>query len=241
MKRKYDQSIIDSLQVFAFNHKNKLFSPSSEYVSSYTLWKSIWEDALANEMNIKSPLRSDNFTRQTSVISLFRDKECLGLFTSNTFNLNNPADLNDSYFIDWSPSLLSDLRQETSYVMTYENYTLSRAIRGSNTELPWKELLLLLGLQRQLERNCSYMIATPRKNRSVHKATQRAGAKTLVQDIPYKIPGEIVDLIAWDKRSPQRVWDPDFLEVARALWRKRIETTSTVKPDLTIAGGKHAA
>lgn len=243
MKDEFHKKLIQSLQVYAFDPKQKGSIPSSEYEQTYQLWKEVWEDALQNEMNIKKPLRSDNFLRQDAIVSLFKGDECIGLFSSNKFNLSSCADLDDSYFVDWNPSLLNDIKAGSEIVITFENFTLSRAYRGSKSSIPWKELVVLLGLQRQLENNFPHMIATPRKNKSVHIVGMRAGAKTLASDIPYKIDGEIVDLILWDKDSPTRVWDSDIYNLSQSLWRKRKEELGNNETELNKPknGGTYAA
>jgi len=217
---RYNPFVTNSLEAYVFSPKN-LSELDERLWQAYNLWFSIWGQALSEEMNIQSQLRSDNFTRAESVVALFKNNLCVALFTTNLFDLSNPIHRNDSYFIDWSNPTLDKLKRSRLPVMTLENFTIGRSIRGTYDMLPWKELLVLLALSKLLDERLPFLLSTPRKLRSMHKVAANTGASALEVDVEYKIPGEVVDLVVWDPTSPDKVWEKECWALAQKIWKTK--------------------
>ena len=68
--------------------------------SAYECWSQVWKQTFT-ELEGRSVLHSDDFTRQDEIGALFHGYECIALFFSRQVDLSNPLAHDDSYFSVW--------------------------------------------------------------------------------------------------------------------------------------------
>lgn len=231
--------LLNRLRIHTFSPKQTSME-NVHFAKAYELWKSTWSHVLKNEMNVRDALTSDKFTKPEMLVAIFDNSNCAGLFTVNRFDLENKSHTDDSFFVDWDAALLERLREEESEILCCENFTVNPELHQDRS-LPfaWKELLGQLTVRTKHEYGHSNMIGACRQNRGMSKLAVKCGAKTMASNIKYKIPGEIADLMIWDRESESRIENKDCWELIQELWKSRIDWEKRYSIEQTI-GGKHA-
>lgn len=204
---------------------------------AYSCWKSVWSKALSDEMNVKDVLYSDSFTRQQLLTAVFYGEEPLCLATLNPYNLNLQKDLDDSYFKVWPEEVLDKLRIHTNVVFASCHATVNFNFRKGQLGFSGIELLCAMLVQYLKSTDVNTIVCTPRREKRVQEACYRTGAVLHVEDIPYTIPGQRIDLITWHSWIDQDRWDPDIRSLTHYIW----ENSTTIVLPSHQQGKKHAA
>jgi len=204
---------------------------------AYACWKSVWSQALSDEMNVKEKLYSDAFTRQQILAAVFLEDEPLCLATLNPYDLNSEKDRDDSYFKVWPPEVLDKIKQQSPFVMASCHATVNFKFRKGQLGFSGIELLCAMLVQYLKSTNFETILCTPRREKRVQEACYRTGATLQLEDIPYTIDGQRIDLITWHSWIDQDRWDPTIRELTHYVW----ENSTTIVKRSIQQGKKHAA
>lgn len=189
-----------------------------DFEKAYVGWRNVWGQALTEEMNVKDPLYSDNFTRQSHVAALFYGDELFGLVTLNYMNLEEKIYQDDSYFKVWTPDSIQGLYKNAKQIMTLCNVTLNFRFRKNSIGVSGKDLLLLMAVHYLKSQNLDAIVAAVRLEKSMEKSAYRTGAISLAKDLPYSIPGQRVDLVLWSKSIALEKLDPELVNLSTYIW-----------------------
>lgn len=202
---------------------------------AYACWKEVWSKALSEEMNVKDKLYSDAFTRQELVAVVFHGADPLCLATLNPYDLTSERDLDDSYFKVWPENILEQIRAKSPVVFASCHATVNFKFRRGQLGFSGIELLCAMLVQYLKSTDLDTIVCTPRREKRVQEACYRTGATLHLEDIPYTIEGQRIDLITWHSWIDQDRWDPVIREITHYIWEN---STTIVKPQ---QGKKHAA
>lgn len=216
-------------------HPEEAYSKDIE--RAYACWKSVWSKALSDEMNVKEKLYSDNFTRQQILAVVFLGDEPVCLATLNPYDLNSEKDKDDSYFKVWPKEVIDKIRKQTPHVMASCHATVNFSFRKGQLGFSGIELLCAMLVQYMKSTNFETIICTPRREKKVQEACYRTGAILHLEDIPYSIEGQRIDLITWHSWIDQDRWDPTIRELCHYIW----ENNTTIVKRSIQQGKKHAA
>lgn len=217
----------------------RFFDPSLEkdMKAAYEGWRSVWGQALTEEMNVKDPLYSDNYSRQSHVAALFYGDELFGLVTLNYMNLSEKIYQEDSYFKVWTPDSRKILQAQSTHIMTLCNVTLNFRFRQNAIGISGKDLLLLMAVYYLKSQKFDGIVAAVRLEKAMEKSAYRTGAIPLAKDLAYSIPGQRVDLVLWRKEIDLEKLDPELTNLATHIW-----FNSTIFSELNFQPGeKHVA
>lgn len=204
--------------------------------SAYRCWKAVWSHALSEEMNVKERLHSDNFTRHELVAVVFLGDEPVCLATLKPFDLNSEKDLDDTYFKVWSQEALMAVKQNTTNVMASCNATVNFKFRKGQLGISGIDFLCAMLVQYLKSTNYDGIICVPRVQKSVEEACYRTGATLIEKNVPYTIPGQIIDVVCWYKTIDMKKWDPELRDLTEYVWER---STHLVLP--LQQGKKYAA
>jgi hypothetical protein len=171
----------------------------SPYVSkAYDMWRGVWLGALS-ELEGKTDIHSDDFTRQELVGVLFHGIEAIGSVSFSSVNLALPMWRKDSYFSAWPEENLISLgnRFSGNQILICSYFTLAPKWRRDAPGFSAKRLLSALAVAHFINSSFSAMVGTMRVNRGMHKLCYDLGADAVLTDI--QMHGVAVDLIVFDK------------------------------------------
>jgi hypothetical protein len=205
--------------------------------SAYKCWRSVWGQALTEEMNVKDALYADNFSRQSHVAVLFYGDEPFALTTLNFMNLNDPLYQDDSYFKVWPLDAVAKLKADSTNIMTCCNVTLNFKFRKNSFGVSGKDLMLAMLVQYLKASELDSIVAAVRLEKGMEKASYRTGAASIQRDLPYSIPGQRVDLVIWKKNLDLSHLDPEIKKLSQAIWTN----SSVIVERQFFQGEKHVA
>lgn len=203
---------------------------------SYSLWKEVWEVAFRTEMSIEGPLYSDNFTRQSHVAVLFNKNEPIVLTTLNVINLKSFRDLDDSYFKVWPSLALAKLKAEATNITICGNLALNFNYRRGTLGVSGKDLIFYLLVKFLKYSHFDSMVAAVRLEKGMERSAYRTGAHALLKNLPYSIPGQMVDLVSWHRNLDDSHIDFEIKKLGDWIWQTRTEVVN-----IDIQGEKNAA
>lgn len=215
-------------------------SYQSEYRKAYLCWRSVWNEAFKEEMNIKEDLYSDNYTRQSHVAAVFYEGEVAGLMTLNYMDLNDPVAMDDSYFKVWPELAKMRLKKEARSAIITGNFTINFNFRKKAHGLCWKSLVCAFLVRHLKLSPFDAAVATPRLERSVEKICYGTGAHPLQQNLPYTIEGQRIDLISWHRDLDEKKIDPEIWSLVNYVWENSSTIIETL-PSYSQQGDKRAA
>jgi len=209
-----------------------------EYHKAYGCWRSVWNQALKEEMNVKEDLYSDNYTRQTHVLTVFYEGEVAGLMTLNYINLKDPVAMDDSYFKVWPEFTLMKLKKEARNIIVTGSFTVNFNFRKKFHGVCWKSLICAFLVRYLKSSSFDCAVATPRLEKSVEKICYGTGAHSLHKDLPYTIEGQRIDLVSWHRNLDETIIDSEIWALVNYVWENssRIIKTSDLEQ-----GEKNAA
>lgn len=197
-------------------HPNQRTWGSRELVEAYRLWREVWQQTL-HELDGVTHISSDQFTRQHEIGALFCGERCIGLTAYRFVDLSRPCNREDSYFDVWPETALKALVRDGPQICIGSQLTVAPDWRR-HPEVPVKELLLALAVQRFLESRTDTMAGVMRNDRGMGTLAYRLGAQSLVKRAT--LHGVPVDLVAFYRRSlePPLSYDPRLRALLCSLW-----------------------
>lgn len=204
---------------------------------AYLFWKSVWGQALTEEMNVQEPLYSDNFLKQSHVAAIFCEEEPFALATLNVMDLHELMFQDDSYFKVWPKESIEQLKSHSTRIMACGNLALNFKFRNNALTIPGKDLMLAMVIQYLKSTHFDSIIGTVRLEKGMERAAYRTGAISLGRDLPYTIPGQRVDLVCWKRSLELSKFDPELLNISNFIWTR----SSTVVDRHFLKGEEYAA
>lgn len=204
-----------------------LLSPTHESIQSiqlcreaFRLWHAVWT-ATFRELDGTDMLYSDDFTRQSCIVSLFHHEKCVTLGMLHHVDFTTPAGRLDSYFRVWPDSAIQRLTKDGPRVTVGSNITVDPQFRGDlGSGVFLKNLLIPCMVRVFSESDDDSLTGTMRVNRNMHLSAYLFGAESVSSGIVHH--GVEVDLVAFYRRTlDPRIFNPD-IHVAR-LWRERTD------------------
>lgn len=182
--------------------------------SAYECWSEVWKQTFT-ELEGRSVLHSDDFTRQDEIGALFHGYECIALFFSRQVDLANPFAQDDSYFGVWPKAAREAACRHGSRVWVSSNITIHPGWRRpANVQL--SRLVCGLIIERFLISDADVLVGTMRNDRSMNTVTYGLGAQPLAHDVIHH--GVPVDLVAFYRATCSRLTlDEDTEALLQAL------------------------
>ncbi len=203
----------------------------SDYKKLYQCWHSIWAHTF-NEIKGQAQLHSDEFDRMGEVVGLYREKQVIGVFCYNWFNLTLPSHANHSYFAAYPEAALNKLKfKGAKTVMTMGYLGVVPEWRKFEKGL-FSEALLGLACKRFLVSDADFLIATTRNERKVNNLCYRHGAECLVAG--HTQHNVSVDVIAVSRESAVIAEDQQALSLIENLWENRVVHGETVHGQVDV-------
>lgn len=212
-----------------------------EYQQAYQCWRSVWNQALKEEMNVMDDLYSDNFSRQSLVAVLFYDNQPASLVTLNYCDLNDPVSLDDSYFKVWPELAMRKVKKEGSKILISGNLTVNFNFRRKAYGVCWKKLIFSFLVRYLKSSPFDAVLGTPRLERSVEKACYQTGAHSIHKDLPYTIEGQRIDLISWHRNLNVAIIDPEIWSLVNYVWNNSTKIFRTDSAIYNEQGEKNVA
>lgn len=216
------------------------FYPSSldeDMGKAYLLWRHVWKQALAEEMNVRDELYSDNFTRQSHVAVIFYEDEPFVLTTLNVMDLEKQVYQDDSYFKVWTKSAQEKLLSHSKSIITCANLAMNFKFRKNVLGVSGKDLMFSVLVHYLKASAFDSMVAAVRLEKGMEKAAYRTGATCLESDLPYSIPGQRVDLVCWKRELDLALVDPEMCALSHYIWKN----SSLIIDRHLLTGEKYAA
>lgn len=182
--------------------------------SAYQCWSEVWRETFA-ELEGRTELHSDDFTRQDEISALFHGYECIALFFSRKVDLSHPFSRDDSYFSVWPEAARAAACARGSRVWVSSNITIHRDWRRpANCSLA--RLICALIIERFLISDADVLVGTMRNDRRMNTVTYELGAKPLAENVIHH--GVPVDLVAFYRGECVRTrLDDDTESLVQAL------------------------
>lgn len=182
--------------------------------AAYQCWSAVWKQTFT-ELEGRSVLPSDDFTRQDEVGALFHGYECIALFFSRRVDLRSPLAQDDSYFSVWPKEARDAACANGSRVWVSSNITIHPSWRKpANFSL--SRLLCALIIERFLISDADVLVGTMRNDRGMNTVTYGLGAKPLLRDVTHH--GVPVDLVGFFREGCVRtVLDADTEALVQTL------------------------
>lgn len=199
------------------------FKNTDIYEKTYQTWRQVWEETFL-ELDGKSDLSSDGFTRQTFIGSIFLHNRCVALSSIRECDFRFKSNNEDSLLSSWDEESFQILLEKGTRVGICSYLTVHQEYRGQLSEnLSLKSVIAHMSAKMFLNSNCDVMTGTARCNRGTHRASYDAGARFIKQS---KMHGIDVDLIGFFRdellNNPtlnNNIW-------AEYLWKNRIDLTN---------------
>lgn len=190
---------------------------SDTYDLVYKAWLESWK-ATFFQLEKKTTLYSDAFTRQQEIGALMYGRECIALSGFNPRDMNLSAHRSDSCFQVWPTSIMDELANYKNGICMVSSYlTIAEGWRKQNVdELSIKDVLMGLLVKRFMESPADALLGTVRNNRGINTLCYRFGAVQLAQDLVHH--GVNVDLIAYYKDKVTFPIDRDIREAITVAW-----------------------
>lgn len=168
--------------------------------AAYQCWSDVWKQTFT-ELEGRSVLHSDDFTRQDEVGALFHGYECIALFFSRAVDLASPLARDDSYFSVWPEAARDAACRHGTRVWVSSNITIHPDWRRpANVQL--SRLVCALIIERFLISDADVLVGTMRNDRSMNTVTYGLGAEPVACDVIHH--GVSVDLVAFYRASCTR-------------------------------------
>jgi len=183
---------------------------------AYRCWAEVWKETFA-ELDDRSDLPSDDFTRQDEVGALFHEYECIALSFYRWIDLGSPIYRDDSYFAVWPEEVRDAACASGSRICVSSNFTISAPWRRAGG-CSLKDVLGALVVERFLQSDAPTLVGTMRADRGMSKLTDRLGFRRLKEGVVHH--GVDVDLVAFFRdqcvRKPNNEADEAIVQALRA-------------------------
>jgi hypothetical protein len=167
---------------------------------AYRCWSEVWKEAF-RELESRSELPSDDFTRQDEVGAIFHGYECVALSFFRWVDLGSPMIQDDSYFSVWPQSARDAARADGPFVCISSNFTLAAPWRrASGCSL--KDILAALVVERFLVSDAHSLVGTMRNDRRMNDLAYSVGLRPVLKGVIHH--GVEVDLMLYRRGSCSR-------------------------------------
>lgn len=210
-----------NLRYFVLPGKYLPIGFENEYKSAYKTYSTCWGEAFRELFGNDFVLYSNDFTRQDYVHALFNGNECIAVAFQREIDLNNPADLDDSWFKPWKKSHFANLvRAGYRHSLMYSNFTVQKLYRKSvlQNNLSISHIFGCLHILYQFELGIPLMFGMTRNDRSMDKLTAKWGAEVIERGLIHNTTA--TDLIIFTTQSIQAAMK-DFPDIAFDLFQNR--------------------
>lgn len=182
---------------------------------AYRVWSEVWSETLL-ELDGKTNVPSDQFTRQDEVGAVFHGYECVALTCFRWVDLDLPMSFGDSYFEVWPESARAAAMRGGSKVCIGSHITVARNWRRlENCSLA--AVITALCIERFMAATeGSAILGTMRDDRNMGALTKALGAEMLGQTELHGVP---VSLVAAYRGSQRQPLDAKNEAIVRALTR----------------------
>jgi hypothetical protein len=167
---------------------------------AYRCWSEVWKEAF-QELENRTDLPSDDFTRQDEVGAIFHGYECVALSFFRWVDLGSPLIQDDSYFSVWPQSARDAACTDGANICISSNFTLAAPWRrASGCSL--KDLLAALVVERFLVSDAVALVGTMRNDRLMNALAYSVGLRPVVKNVIHH--GVEVDLMVYHRSSCSR-------------------------------------
>ncbi len=206
-------------------------TPNQVYLSSYKIFKKVWQDTFKELESRHFEMFSNEFTRQDRIHALFYDDVCIGLTCIRRVNLYNPVDLDDSWFKSWNPKYFEMLRkQNETEALVNSFFTVHPDFRKSLKKFPIHPSFLLgaLSIMDQINTEENLMLGMMRTDRSMQRLGQAWGSDVIESAVLHNdIP---TDLVAFRFSKIVELSKTFPIEV-NTIWKARMDYLKGDKND----------
>jgi hypothetical protein len=200
--------------------------PSLHHELAYRFWKNIWS-ATFREVEGRSFVESDNFSRQDEIGALFAGERCLMLSGFREVSLSSQCIRDDSYFAPWSDESLAELTKDGDQILIGNQITVDPEARGKNFPVSMKDLIVALSILRLLDSECAAMAGTMRNLKGMNTLALRHRATKIPQEL--ELHGETSEIFAFYRSSYEQGL-PQLENLSNKLWTERLDLTKNGKP-----------
>ena len=168
-------------------------------------------------------LFSNDFTRQTRIVSLFHGRNCVGIGFMREIDLALIATREDSYFGYWPQDILDHIaHNERERVIIASNFTIHHEYRR-NKQFEWKALFFSLYMDYYNTLSTPLMITAARKLRHNEKLCYDVGGVCMKKDVPYRngaieLSHELTDLLYWRKGVEFSLLNRELQSLREKIW-----------------------
>jgi hypothetical protein len=167
---------------------------------AYRCWGEVWKQTF-QELEDRTDLPSDDFTRQDEVGAIFHGYECVALTFFRWVDLSNPMHQDDSYFAVWPEDARAAACSDGSAICVSSNFTIAAPWRrASGCSL--KDVLAALVVERFLISDADALVGTMRNDRRMNEVAYGVGLRPVLRDVIHH--GVAVDLMVFHRRSCSR-------------------------------------
>jgi hypothetical protein len=167
---------------------------------AYRCWSEVWRETF-RELENRSDLPSDDFTRQDEVGAIFHGYECVALSFFRWVDLRSPMIKDDSYFSVWPQRARDSACADGTNVCISSNFTLAAAWRrASGCSL--KDVLAALVVERFLVSDAAALVGTMRNDRRMNDLAASVGLRPVAKGVLHH--GVEVDLMVYHRTSCSR-------------------------------------
>ena len=190
--------------------------------SAYDTWKKVWSEVFNQEMSLNMNLFSNDFTRQSRIVTLFHGKICVGIGFMRDIDFSLETTKEDSYFGYWPREVLNDIHNDIHKVIIASNFTISHEYRRSKN-FEWKALFFSLYMDYYNTLSTPLMITAARKLRSNEKLCYDVGGVCIKRDVPYRngsiqLNNELTDLLYWKKNVTFSLLNRQLQDLRNKIW-----------------------
>lgn len=213
-------------------------APETKYTDIYnkiykcwhTVWTSAYEEAKCKKK--EDVLKSDSFTRQDFVASVFHKDECIAFILFRYAHLKSLSTQDDSFFSQWSEIHLKKVSKIGNDLLICGNLGVTPSFRQKSLGISLKELICGIIAEITMQSTVDATLATPRRDRNVQGAAYQWGAVPIAQDIPWGFDIN-VDLISFHKSQLRKHRDHALRPLIDELWLNKLvvgkQNTETIE------------
>jgi hypothetical protein len=188
-------------KICLYHKPSEIMQYDSGLELTYQFWRKLWKETFY-QLAGSEKLHSDNFTRQTAIVTLSHENEIVGSFSLRETTFSYSSSYDDSIFDSWNLEALNSFRNSYATVVVCSGLGIRPDFRSLNIEgISIKNVLCQLAASYLLDSQHEALIATTRVDKRVGLATKKVGAKICAHS---KMHGVDVELICIEKSEIQK-------------------------------------
>lgn len=199
------------------------------YGRALECWLEVWSGVQQN-FKLPGPLFSDAFTRQDEAACLFTETRCAGMMLFRTIDLSLMDYRHDSYFRDWKPEDIAQLRRHGDKVFMAVYLTVHPDFRNFSPEVKFKQVLIDILTRRFLNSDADMISAMARRERGINTESLKLGAEMIRADVSIFNGLEQVDLMVYPRAQTRMYDDLAVRRFSDELWSRRLDWKAPALP-----------